>query len=122
MADLSRNQSRALTALVSQPTIGDAAKACGLSRRTLRRYMADPAFRRALSEQQDHVLSLTVAGLSALQQKALAAIDGALSPGHDKGPLRIRAADLALKHLKELREQHDLTERVIQLEQRAGGR
>ena len=45
---LTAKQHRAIAALISSPTVGEAAKAAGVSERTLARWMGDPDFRMAL--------------------------------------------------------------------------
>jgi len=49
---LSRNQRRALGALLENRTIALAAEASGLTERTLRRYLDDPAFKAELSRHE----------------------------------------------------------------------
>lgn len=45
-----RNQQRAIAALLSQPTLAQAAQAAGISARAMRSYMAEPCFRAALAD------------------------------------------------------------------------
>lgn len=47
---LTRNQRRALAAILANRTLADAAASCGLSEKTLYRYCEMPAFRQALTE------------------------------------------------------------------------
>ncbi|RLC78204.1 MAG: hypothetical protein DRI81_07220 [Chloroflexi bacterium] len=83
MGDLSRNQAKAIQALLTCPTVAQAATKAGLSERTIYNYLADAAFRQALTEAQSKILAATVAGLVGIGglavknlQIALTAISG----------------------------------------------
>ena len=56
---MTRGQRRALAALLAHSTIAEAATAAGLGERTVYRYLADAAFRDALQQEQDRLLSAT---------------------------------------------------------------
>ena len=47
---LTRNQRKALVALLENITISDAAEACGLSEKTIHRYLTDQEFRKVMLE------------------------------------------------------------------------
>lgn len=54
---MNQNQERALAALIESDTQSEAAEKCGLSVRTLRGYLSDPAFAAELSRQQRQIVS-----------------------------------------------------------------
>jgi len=115
---LNVRQRRVLSALLSEPTVKDAAKAAGVGRRTVYRYMAEPVFQAALRDAQGQMLRLAVARMAGLMEKALDVIGLDLEPGHDKAHIRLRAAALVLRHYPGLVEVHNLEERVSALEAR----
>jgi len=113
---LTARQRRVLSALLSEPTVKGAAEVAGVGRKTVYRYLADPAFHKALREAQGERLKMAVARMTGLLEKALDAIGLDLGPGHDKAQVRLRAAGLVLRHYPGLLEVHDLEDRVASLE------
>jgi hypothetical protein len=61
--ELSRNQKRALVALLNSPSVTAAAKRCGLARSTVHNYLADPLFKSELRRRQSNILAGTGANL-----------------------------------------------------------
>ena len=55
--EMNRRQQRFLAALVSCPTVRDAARSAGVNEATGWRYLSDPALKRALAERQTAVLA-----------------------------------------------------------------
>lgn len=118
---LTAKQRRALAALLSEPTVKDAASKAGVSRKTLYRYLSEPAFQDALTGWQHQVLRGTSARLAGLLQKALDVIALDMEPGVDGG-IQLRAAGLVLRHVAGLTEFVGLEERVRVLEENVGER
>jgi hypothetical protein len=121
--ELSANQHKALAALLAHTRVEDAARASGLSARTIRRYLAEPDFARAYREQQRLLLSETTATLQRIAGDAAAAIEDSLSPEVEDKNLRLRAARTALEFLlrateteRKVRELEDVEERLEALE------
>lgn len=71
MDALTRNQKRAIAALLESKSIVDAAAACGLHERTIRRFIADPAFKAALTEAENERIDNATRRLIGLQETAL---------------------------------------------------
>jgi len=117
--ELSVRQRRALEAVVSQPTISQAAKAAGVSRRALYAYLRAPAFREALHALQNERLRLVSLSVSAALQEAVDVLRADLQPGHGQGALRLRAAAILAQHAASLIEFADLEGRVSALEAKA---
>jgi len=114
---LTANQRPALEALLEYSTIGAAAAACGLHRRTLSRYLADPVFRDALRDRQDQVTARVTARLAGGAELAVKVLDDIL-----KSPLASDANKrlTALGWLNQWRttiELDDLVARITALEQ-----
>ena len=78
MGNLSRNQRKALAAILAHGTIAEAARACGLSYRTLTYYLADDAFTAELHKRQDAILAGVVARMTTLAGAGMAQLEGAL--------------------------------------------
>jgi len=111
-------QRRFLTALLAAPTASAAAQTVGISERTARRYLADPAFRRALQERQDALLSEAT---RAALRWMLAALDVLASVAADEGApaaSRVAACRALLDCAIKLIETNTLSERIAELEER----
>lgn len=123
MAGLSERRRRAIEALLTARTVTAAAAQCGVGERTLRRWLADEAFRAAYREVGRQRLSDTVNRLRAAADEAVEALRTALAD--DRTSNRIRAATVLLETAVKL-EVDDLAVRVQALEalqryaQRAG--
>ena len=115
---LSRNQQRALTALLTEATVSAAAHRCGLSEATLYRYQRDPSFRAALTEAQGSLLAVATARLAGLLGAALDVL-GLDLQGHD-ARFRLDAARVVLAHYPRLAALGSFEERLAVLEQRLG--
>jgi hypothetical protein len=67
---------RAIVSLLTEKTIGAAAKRCGVNERTLRRWMtADDAFRRELAEARTAIYQAGMARVQALTSKAVETLE-----------------------------------------------
>ena len=88
---LSRNQRRALAALLENRTINLAAEASGLTDRTLRRYLDDPAFRAELARHESAAIEESgrtfIRGLPAAQKSLYDLMTGGRTES-----IRLRAA------------------------------
>jgi len=115
--ELNANQKRALTALLSSPSIRAAAVVCKLSERTLYGYLQTPAFQTELRARQDAVLLSVTAGLSGLSGSAVEVLQGVLSDPETSASVRVRASLGWLSELRRGLELEALAERVSQLEE-----
>ena len=119
--DLNANQKRALTALLSWPSIRAAAVACKLSERTLYNYLQDPAFASELRARQDAVLLSVTAGLAGLSGSAVEVLEAVLSDPETSASVRVRAALGWLSELRRGLELEALSDRVGILETQVMG-
>jgi len=119
--ELNANQKRALTALLSCPSLRAAAQSCRLSERTLYNYLADPGFASELRARQDAVLLSVTAGLAGLSGSAVEVLEGVLSDPETSASVKVRAALGWLSELRRGLELEALADRVSQLEQNIGG-
>ena len=117
-AALTRRQERALGALLVARTVEEAARAVRVGRRTLERWLADPAFKAALAEARRQALQTATARLAGITGKAVDALSALLDGGADP-QTRCRAALGVLHMAVKSAELDDLLARVEELERRA---
>lgn len=112
---LNSKQRRAVDALLLSGRVGEAALAVGVNRATLSRWLRDPVFRQALREAEGGALDELQRRLVALGGSAAEALGAALD--HAEVRVRLRAADVTLARLLQLRELVDFDERLARLEE-----
>lgn len=116
--DLTARQTRALAAVLSSPTVREAASAAGVGERTLGRWLASPVFRAALRDHARDVSSEATSRLLGARRRAVATLLAALD---DESPsVRLRAAVALLEHGDRARED-DIEVRLTELERRVNG-
>ncbi|WP_157880128.1 hypothetical protein [Streptomyces natalensis] len=116
----SRNRPAAVLALAQGRTNGQAAKAAGVSGRTILRWLDDPAFQREVADNRTELLRLAVGRLAAASTKAVNALVNALD--NERGQARVQAARTLLDACLSLRESLDLEQRLAVLEADEEGR
>lgn len=115
MAELTSKQRQSIEALVTERTIGEAAKAAGVGERTLHRWLAeDITFQSALRDLERRTLEGFTRRLVKLSEKAALALEDALDDPSIH--VRLKAADTLLGRLIALRELVDIEERLAALE------
>jgi phage terminase small subunit len=114
--NLTPNQRKALDALLSTTTVSKAALACGLSERTLWRYLADDTFKTALRDRQDATIKATTAALVGLSGEAIQALHDLLIDTETPSAVKARVALGWLDHTRKTVELDDLAQRVADLE------
>ena len=112
---LSPAKRRAIAALLFEKTLQDAAQAAGVSRKTLQRWSRQPDFIAAMKETERAALADVSRALIRLAGLASSALEDALQDEDIR--IRVRAADIVLSRLLQLRELVDLDERVSKLEE-----
>jgi hypothetical protein len=106
----------AVAALLTQRNVEEAAKAVGISTRTLLRWMKEPEFQAAYREARRTAYSQAVARL---QQGATAAATTLLKVMLDQttpASVRVRAAECVMNHSSKAIEIEDVEARVAELE------
>ncbi len=116
-ANLTPKQRKAIEALLTNGDISHAATAAGVSRDTLYRWMQEETFKQALEGSTRKALEGLSRALVALGGKATETLDEAMTDGLRMGD-RIRASDIVLSRLLQLRELVDLETRVSELERK----
>ena len=114
---ITRNQRKAVAALLKYKTVGEAAEAISVNPRTVHRWLDDPGFRLALSQAEGEALDRITQRLLALADKALLAIEDVLDCPDQPGASNKRLAALAIldQYLK-LRELRNVENRLSNLE------
>ena len=117
---LGRKQEETIAALLTQRNLDEAAKAAGISMRTLMRWLKVPDFQAAYREARRTAYSQAVAKL---QQGATAAATTLLKVMLDQGTpasMKVRAAECVMNHSSKAIEIEDIETRVGELERAAG--
>ena len=118
---LGRKQEQTIAALLTQRNLDEAAKAAGISMRTLMRWLKLPEFQAAYREARRTAYSQAVAKL---QQGATAAATTLLKVMVDQGTpasVKVRAAECVMNHSSKAIEIEDVEFRVSELERAAEG-
>lgn len=120
MADFGREltpKQRAFAlALLNEKDTRAAAKRAGVAERTAYRWAGDPGIQHAIAEAENAALQQAVRGLIRLAPDAVGTLGRALSDDATP-PVAIRAADLILARLLQLRELLDYDRRLAALEE-----
>jgi hypothetical protein len=117
---LSGKQQKAVAALLSTGEVKAAAAEAGITRETLHRWLRQPLFLEAVRSAEAEALDELSRLLVRLGRTAVATIAKAMSDPVTPVATRVRAADVALGRLLQLRELAQLEDRVQALEQAAG--
>lgn len=113
---LTPRQLRAVEALLAFGEVTRAADAVGVNRATIRRWRQTPAFDAALRAAEAEALDGVGRRLTRLSAAALDVIDQVLADAGAPAALRIRAADLVLARLLQVRELVEIEDRLAALE------
>jgi hypothetical protein len=117
---LSTKQHKAVAALLTTGEVKAAATAAGIHRDTLHRWLKDPTFLAAVREAEAEALDALSRQFVHLGATAIATIAQAMTDSETPTATKVRAADVALGRLLQLRELAQLEARVQALEQAAG--
>lgn len=113
-----------LAAIESLLICGDvtvAAKAAGVTSKTVHRWLKQPAFSAALRTADQAALETLTKRLVTLGTKAVTTLDSAMDSSHPMA-VRVRAADAVLSRLLQLHERVILEQRVAELEAQSAER
>ena len=113
---LTHKQTAAIAVLLAQPTIADAARVARVSERTLRNWLALPAFRAAFRAAGRQLLESTIGRMQGLAGEALDTLRRNLKS--DKPAVEVRAAIGILDQCARAAERSELTEQLDELARR----
>jgi hypothetical protein len=114
----SRKMEEAIIALLTQPTIPEAAKAAGVSDTTLWRWLQDPEFQAAYREARQQAVGQAIAQLQQLGSAAVRALKSVIEDEKAPHSARVAAARAAFELAYRGVEVEDLAERVAAIEAR----
>jgi len=114
---LTRNQRKAINALLKYPTVEQAAGAIGVNPKTVFRWLDDTTFRLALSQAEGEALDRIGRRLLVMSEQALTAIQDIIDDPKKPGNTNLRlAAALILNQTMRLRELRNIESRLADLE------
>ena len=114
---LTRNQTRAIKALMQYPTVDQVAAEIGVNPRTIHRWLDNPDFRRELASSEGASLDRVTRRLLMLSDKAINAIEDIIDDPGQKGASNKRLASQAiLDQVVKLRELRSVEQRISDLE------
>jgi hypothetical protein len=113
---ISRAQEKAIAALLSEASLESAAARAGVSERTLKYWLKQPAFAAAYRAARQQVVEHAITLLQRTASLAVATLHRNLSCG--KAATEVSAAGKILEHALGAVEQFDLAQRVAELEER----
>jgi len=117
---LSGKQRKALEALLHTGEVSHAATAAGVSRDTVYRWMKQSAFAAAVRDAESRALDEVSRVLIRLSRAAVGTLAGAMADREAPLGARVRAADITLNRLLQVRELATIEERLAALEAAAG--
>lgn len=112
---ITTKQQKAVAALLSERTIGEAAKRAGVGERTLYTWLADPAFRVALKSAEKNVLDDVTRRLTAGQRLALDTLEKLIQSARHENT-RLNACVQWLNLFVKYRDMQDIDQRLTALE------
>jgi hypothetical protein len=115
---LSEGKQLAVLSLLSSPTYKVAARAAGIGRTTLYRWMQEPAFKEALADTRRELQGSYTLRLVSIADKAVGALERAVECGETQH--EIRAAHEILERIDKRLELEDLAVEIERLKEAAG--
>jgi hypothetical protein len=115
--ELNNRQHQAIAALLSEPTVRNAAATCGLSEATLHRYLHDDAFIVALKDARHDAYGRAIDTLRGSALEAVEALRSVMKDNEAPASSRVSAARSVLD-LARTADLEELTERLDELETR----
>jgi len=114
---LSRKQERAITALLTEPTVRDAARAASCSERSLFRFLADPDFQEAYRAARHRVVEVAIGRLQQAGSEAVDTLRDIMQGQGHPASARVTAARSILEFALRGVEAEDLSSRLAALEE-----
>lgn len=121
-AKFGRKQEEAIAALLTHRTIDEAARAVGVSTKTLLRWQKEPEFDAAYRAAKRAAFGQSIARLHHLSSAAVSTLGKIMLDPATPPATRVRAADSILDHTAKAIEIEEIEARVAVLEQAANAR
>jgi hypothetical protein len=119
---LGHRQEAAIAALLAQPNLTAAASSCGISERTLRRWMTNKAFTSRYERERGKLFVGIVDLLKSECSSAVQVLVAIASDGKSPAASRVSAASRIIELTLKTGEMQTLEKRVTELEELAKGR
>lgn len=119
--ELTSPQRKAIAHLLASRNVEEAAKASKISERTIYRWLADEAFRLALTEAETLAIDYAARRLILLQERAIDTLAAVLEDDKASHSIKVRASLGILEALVRVRELRNLEVRLTALEQMFNG-
>lgn len=116
-----QREDAALAALLSEPTIAQAAAKAGISESTLLRWLAEPSFRARYRDARRQVVEQAIVGLQQAAGDAVTVLSAIAGDAAQPAGARVSAARTILDQSFRGLELVDLVERIEQLERAQNG-
>lgn len=110
------NDERIIAALLSNPTVSEAAKSLGIAPQTIYNKLRGGEFRQKYAEARQLVLDENCFKLQGFVSEAIETLAGICSNNLEKAQIRINAADAVMRHCYRLTELCDILGRLETLE------
>ena len=117
---LSRKQDQALTALVTCPSITEAAAQCELAEVTLRRWLKQDGFQAAYREARRAVVQHAIVQVQQATGEAVETLRSVMQDNESPASARVSAAKTILETAVKAIELEDLEQRIMVLETEKG--
>jgi hypothetical protein len=114
---LSAKQARAIACLLTEPTVGQAALAAGVSERTVFRWLDDQTFSDAWNRARFESLSFAIGALQVVAHKAVRTLVQVMETEETPPGVKVHAARSLLEFSLRAQEQWDLEQRLAALEE-----
>jgi transposase-like protein len=115
-AKLNRKKEQAIAALLSCPTIGEAARATGISESTLLRWLQQGEFQTHYRDARREAIGQAIANLQKASSEAVKTLQDVMQDTTAPAPARVSAAKIILDGAIKAVELEDLASRVEELE------
>jgi uncharacterized protein (UPF0147 family) len=112
--NLTQNQQKALEVLITNGNVSQAAEAAGVTRQTIYTWKQEnKAFQSALEQESAEVVNQLTLRLANLGDQAIQTLQNILEDPNTPGYVRIRAADIIISKLLQLRESKIIERRLV---------
>jgi transposase-like protein len=113
---LTRKKEQAIAALLSQPSIGGAAKKVGIGEKTLFRWLQLDEFQRAYKNARRQVIDQTIAQIQSVMSEAVQTLLNVMTDGETPASAKVSAARALLDIGFKVVEIEDLESRIEKIE------
>ena len=118
--ELTPKRQKAIAALMTCRTVRDAAKTAEISERELYRWLRDATFQAALKRAGQEAIDAAIRRLDTLTGTAIDTLEKTMKSKKATASVHVRAADIVLARLLNLKELSDLEARVTAIEENVG--